>query len=135
MGVTDPRERMAEIARLEREQVAIARKAGRRPAQHIYELAKLRGWSTPAATGNPALQPKGGDPVSQPAPANDAAAAELARIERGQNAARSLSSAGGGAPAALTAEAMANMNEAEFSALLSKTAGNPNAALRKLLGG
>lgn len=132
MGVADPKQRMAEIARLEREQVALARKAGRRPAQHIYELAKVRGWAPKPATAAPAEQVQ---PPSQPAPANDAAAAELARLERGQNAARSLSSAGGGAPAALTAEAIASMSEAEFSALLAKSGGNHNAALRKLLGG
>lgn len=123
MGVTDEKQRMAEIARLEREQVAIARQRGERPAERIYKLAAMRGYT--AAPAQKAVEPGAAKP---------ALAENLERVERGQNAARSLSSAGGGAPAQLTAEAMLNMSDAEFAAALSKMGGNANQALRKLLG-
>lgn len=132
-GLDDPAKRLAEIARLEREEVAFASKRGVRPAQHIYKLAELRGWKAPAAkTDAAAASAQLSDEVKI---ASSAAAEELARLEKGQNAARSLSSAGGSAPAPLTGEAIASMSEAEFDALLRKSGPNHNAALRKLLGG
>lgn len=134
-GMADPNARMAEIARLEREEVAFAKKLGKRPAEHIYSLAGMRGYS---ATVQPvaarSAQSPGAQPGSEQAAPNAEAAAKMTALERGQAAARSLSSTGGGAPSALTAEAMLSMSEAEFGALLAKTATNPNVALRKLLG-
>lgn len=130
-GVDDPAKRLAEIARLEREEVAFATKRGLRPAEHIYKLAGLRGWTPPKTDAAAASAQPSGEQKA----ANSAAADELTRLEKGQNAARSLSSAGGSAPAPLTGEAIASMSDAEFDALLRKSGPNPNAALRKLLGG
>jgi len=130
LGVADPKDRMATIAKLEREQVAIARRLGRRPAEHIYKLALTRGWKAPADS-----KTEGGEAEGEQKKATDAAAEELARLEKGRNAAMSLSGAGGSAPTQLTADAIASMNEHEFKALLDKTGGSRKAAMRKLLGG
>lgn len=129
-GWDNRQQRLAEIARLEREEVAAARKVGRRPAEWIYSIAQMRGYQAKSNSGEAG---KAETQVEQK-PATSAADDKLAQIERGQNAARSLSAAGGNAPAELTAEALANMSEAEFSAVLAKMGGTPNAALRKLLG-
>lgn len=136
-GLSDPKQRAAEITRLEREEIAHARQARQRPAEWIYNLAQMRGYvpqsgQQPAA--NPAQSPAS-QPASEPTPATDPNVARLAQLERGQRAAQTLSSAGGGAPTQLTADALANMSEAEFEAVLAKAGGSQNAALRRLIGG
>lgn len=129
-GVADPKERMATIARMERAEVAEARKMGKRPAEWMYHLAQSRGWSPPSKGAQTAAK---ASPEKTDATAD--AASKLETVQRGQSANLSLSTAGGGAAAPLTAETLANMSETDFEALLAKTGGRQNAALRKLLGG
>lgn len=122
-GVADPGQRQAMIAQMEREEVAKARAAGKRPAEWIYNVSKFRGYSpavnTPVAPAQAA---------SQPAPANAPVASRLDAVERGQQVATSLLNAPGGAPNDLTAESLARMSDTEFAAI-------PKEKLRRLLGG
>ena len=128
-GVADPRERLRQIAALERDEVATARKAGKRPAEWMYRLAAMRGWQPKAGGG--AAAPTLTTP-SEPNAATSDAADRLATIERGQNAAKSLSSAGGGAPRQLTLEALANMSEDEALAMVQRDGGSVDKAFRRL---
>src|SRR6185312_1412787 len=74
---------------------------GKNPGQHFYEFAQARGYRKP----EPA--------PPQVAPVPD----KLATIEKGQQAARSLGSMGGGAAPKKTLETLISMSEAEIAAM------------------
>ncbi|GJE29800.1 hypothetical protein [Methylobacterium organophilum] len=96
-----------------------ARQRGVSPAQHVYDMAKLRGFAPkPAAAAAPVA------PAETPAE-------KAARVAAGQAAAKSLSSAGGAPAGEITLEMLAAMSEEEFDAFQAK---NP-AKVRKLMGG
>jgi antitoxin (DNA-binding transcriptional repressor) of toxin-antitoxin stability system len=118
MGMTDAAERNRFIANEERQLVASAFQSRRSPAQMLYSLAVARGFShTPSA----------------PAPAQPNHAAKIEAIAKGQRAAGvSLSAAGGSAGEGLTAAALADMSEEEFSAVAAKLG---KSKLRQLMGG
>lgn len=81
--------------------------SGQNPAEKIYELAKMRGYT--------------------PQEADD----KIERLQKGQHAAKSLSSAGGRTEPSLNLEALAEMDDAEFGKLLEE---DPD-AFRKVMGG
>jgi hypothetical protein len=126
-GITDAGQRQQMIAQMEKEEVAKARAAGKRPAEVIYNLAKFRGYSAAVqAAQNPTAATA--QTASQPAPANPQVSSVLDNVARGQQIATSLSNAPGGPSNGLTAEAIARMSDPEFAAL-------PKETLRRLLGG
>jgi antitoxin (DNA-binding transcriptional repressor) of toxin-antitoxin stability system len=115
MGMTDAAERNRFIANEERQLVASAFQSRRSPAQMLYSLAVARGFS------------------HTPAPAQPNHAAKIEAIAKGQRAAGvSLSAAGGSAGEGLTAAALADMSEEEFSAVAAKLG---KSKLRQLMGG
>jgi hypothetical protein len=118
MGMTDAAERNRFIANEERQLVASAFQSRRSPAQMLYSLAVARGFSyAPPA----------------PAPAKPDHAAKIESIAKGQRqAGASLSAAGGTAGEGLTAAALADMSEEEFSAVAAKLG---KSKLRQLMGG
>jgi hypothetical protein len=118
MGMTDADERNRFIANEERQIVKSAFESRRSPSQMLYSLAVARGFShTPSA----------------PAPAQPNHAAKIEAIANGQRKAGvSLSAAGGSAGEGLTAAALADMSEEEFSAVAAKLG---KSKLRQLMGG
>lgn len=123
------------IAAEEKELVTKAVKAGQSPAARIFSLSRARGFRPqpkPAADLAAAAAAAGEKPAPKPAAAAGsleqppAAAAvprvadEIARIKAGSEASKSLSSAGGAPPNALTADKLANMPEEEFNALVDR---------------
>jgi hypothetical protein len=118
MGMSDAAERNRFIANEERQLVASAFQSRRSPAQMLYSLAVARGFSyAPPA----------------PEPAKPDHAAKIESIAKGQRqAGASLSAAGGTAGEGLTAAALADMSEEEFSAVAAKLG---KSKLRQLMGG
>ena len=107
LGVTDPAGRDTMIAQQERSIINESFKHRRSPAEAIWKLAIASGFKKAAPEGE--LSP---------------AAKKLAEVQRGQNASKSLSSAGGGAPAeGITLESIADMPEDQFNAFASTVAG------------
>jgi len=74
---------------------------GKNPGQHFYEFAQARGYR----------KPEPAPPQAVPVPD------KLATIEKGQQAARSLGSMGGGAAPKKTLETLISMSEAEIAAM------------------
>lgn len=151
---------VAQILRTEEKgMVREALETGQRPAEVIYEYAKAMGYgiapaggqnadapggvstngvtSAPAggSSGNGAAAPTAGNGATNGA-AQPAAAAkpsvveEIARIQQGQAAGKSLSDTGGGANE-LTVEALAAMSENEFNALYAAKKGQIDSLLGK----
>lgn len=120
-GVSDPAERAQMIVEEERGLVARAVKDNASPAQRVYALAKARGYA-----------PKAAEEPKDKAAAKSPVVEQLENIQRGQSAAKTLSSAGGSPSDALTAEALANMSEEDFAIYLAKT---PKSQQRALMGG
>ena len=111
-GYTDQRQREAILRHEEQELVKTAQKAGKRPAQLVYELAQARGYTKPA-------------PAPAPAPAVD----DIQRIAEAQAANRSLSGMSGSVgKTELTAQDLANMSDAEFASV-------SEAVKRRIMGG
>ena len=113
-------EQAAQQLQMDEYQVAAAAlQRGQNPGQVIYELAKQRGYAR--ATGNDGGRPtSGATPDNRPRPSGNGAeaAAKLATIAKGQQAARSLGQNGGDAPAPLTGvDALAAMSEKEIADL------------------
>jgi len=101
--------RVQQILGLEKLQLAqAALQQGRNPAEIIYALAKMRGYS-----------PNAGAPKGKAA-AGDAEAAKLARIAKGQEAGTSLGAASGAAPGKTGIEALLGMSDAEFASALDR---------------
>lgn len=95
--------------------VVRAKQINKSPAEVMYGIARNFGYRAPAQQQQ---QPQNGQPQSQPAQGD--AAAKVDQINAGQAAAKSLSGAGGRAPVGLTAEALINMSQEEFNAVLRK---------------
>ncbi len=109
LGRQDPQERARIVQQEEQMIVSECLRQGRSPSELIYELAKDRGYSVaPAPAAAPAAAPK------------PSAVAQVAAIKRGQESAKSLGSAAGGATQPLTADVLANMSEDEFDRVVSK---------------
>jgi hypothetical protein len=87
---------------------------GVNPAERFYALARARGYSAKAAE---TTEPSDG---AKTAAALEKAADKLATIAKGQQASKSLSSAGGASNDALTLEAIASMDEEEFAKISDK---------------
>lgn len=111
-GISDPKERLAMMIGEERAIAARALNDRASPAQRLYELAKARGYA----------------PKSE----KSAVVEQIETIQRGQGAAKTLSAAGGSPSEVLTAEALANMSEEEFAAVVAKM---PRSQQRAMMGG
>lgn len=122
LGVSDPAERAAAIARDEAQIVIEATKAGRSPAETILAISIARGFNPGAAS----------DGTMKPTASATQATAKLQQIRNGQAAAQTLSGTGGTPHEGLTAESLANMPQAEFDAMLDKLS---PAQQRQFLGG
>jgi hypothetical protein len=90
---------------------------GKSAAELVYELAKDRGYSKsiPEPAPSPAPVQNGLAAAQRPS-----AVAQVAAIQKGTAAAKSLGSAAGGSNQPLTAELLASMSEAEFDVVYSK---------------
>lgn len=115
-GYADPAERMRIMALDERDIVARSLQARQGnpsapgPAQIIYNLAKARGFTAPAAAANGA----NGAAPAVVAP-RETVTQQVENIQRGQAASRSLSS-GGGSPVsqAIDLQRLADMSDGEY---------------------
>lgn len=114
---------------LMQEEVALGQRAletDRDPGEMVASMAKRRGWK--AADPDPEPNP---NPEPKPAPQEAAikeeivkTEAKIARLEKGQRAARSPSNGGGGAPSnELSLEDIANLDGAAFDAAFSRVKG------------
>lgn len=149
-GMTDPKQRQAQITREEQGLVRNSLDANKSPAEAIFNLAKVRGFAPkPAAPAPvpgaldapaagrpaPAAAPAAAQRQAAPAPAAPAApsvTAEIEAIRRGQEAALSLSvGAGGAPPQELTSAMLADMPQDEFDALMARL---PKSKIRELFG-
>jgi hypothetical protein len=95
-GWTDPVEINDQLARMEAQIVSKAFSDDVNPAQRIYNIAKRRGYS------------------SKPKPEEQKAEEKIATLQKGANAARSLSAASGNQSPPLTLEALAEMDDEDF---------------------
>jgi hypothetical protein len=129
IGYSDPEERNRIRLNEEKSLVTQALRSGKSPAATIYGVAKSLGYVKAAPVADPVI------PAAVPGAAAPAAAPsvtdEIERIQKAQNASRSLSSGGGSAVGAMTVETLANMSEADFEAYARK---NP-AVVKELMGG
>lgn len=133
-GFTDANQRLAQIRNEERELVDMAIQQNQRPAEFIYNYAVAMGFKPTVADPVPAPNPAAGStspapaPAAPPppasmvpgAPAPNEAAQRLMNAQAAQNAAGTLSGAGGAAAEQVNAEAIANMSDEEFLALHQK---------------
>lgn len=118
IGMTDPAERKAYIAKEEKAIVQAALQAKKSPSETLYGLAKARGYAGTA--------PK-------PAQQHNDQQARIQQIANGQKAAGNhLSNAGGSSGEGLTAEAFLNMTDEQYAEAVSKLS---PAQRRTLLGG
>lgn len=115
LGRTNARERANIIAQEELMIVNECLRNGKSAAELVYELAKDRGYSRPEPQ-QPAQNGLAPTQVGQ----KPSAVAQVAAIQKGAAAAKSLGSAAGGSNQPLTAELLASMSEAEFEAVYSK---------------
>lgn len=106
VGWTDPGEIQAMMANEAQGLAHRALQQGRNPAEVVYALAKLRGYSTAAA-------PAGGA-TDDGAAAAAANGEQLRTIERGQQQSRTTAVRGAG-PAPMTVARLAEMSDAEFA--------------------
>lgn len=107
-GWTDPAEIQHMMAN---EATGLAHRAmsqGRNPAEVVYQLAKLRGYTAPVA--DTAANNGGTDAA--------ASEAQLRTIAAGQQQSRSVGNLRGSGPAPLTATGLAAMSEEEFAQML-----------------
>jgi hypothetical protein len=129
-------------------QTAVA--SGLSPSHRIWELARGRGFdgwlAQQQANGNgaayaPSSAPTYAPPVSNgyapPVPnGGPSAVQQIEAINRGQQAARSLSNAGGASINAFSARDLATMSDDEFAAVFNRLQNSGNKArLRELMGG
>ena len=117
-GHDDPAVRLEIIKAEERDIVIRALQNGASPAERIYALAKARGFRNDSGETGRA-----------------AAAERIETIQRGQAAAKSLSSVGGTSGEALTAEALANMPQEEFNTLYERLKSGGAGRVRATFGG
>jgi len=147
MGYTDPNQRMQVIREEEAQLVRKAYEQRKRPAEFIHNVAIMRGFrhappAAPTAAPAPApapaaaVVPPPAAPVPVPNSATPAAinhAQALANQAAARAASATLSGVGGAGSDALTADAIANMSEAEFEALYHKMGGK-RGGMRQFLG-
>lgn len=141
-GVADPKLREQQVVREEKGLVQAALKDGVNPAERIFKMAKLRGFVAKTPEPAPKPAPAAAVPGALDAPVDLTKAPPTAPvvsvkeqvelIKNGQQAALSLSDAGGSAPSELTREMLANMPQEEFDDLCARL---PKSKLRELLGG
>jgi hypothetical protein len=115
----------------------------RDPAADIFRMAQLRGYRPPAPApkaGNgaqpgaaPAAQARPGTPLGAPAAAPTATDI-VASIQRGQQAAQSLSNVSGNAGIELTPQMLADMPEEQFAALYHELEARGKNALMDVMG-
>jgi len=120
-GIHDPAERNERINAEERELVRAALSEGASPAERVFKLAQARGYAKAQRAAQAAAQ----QPQSQ-------TQSKIDEINRGQQAAKSLSNVGGGNSGEMTFEALDKMDNSEFDAFLSKLTPSQ---LREYLGG
>lgn len=104
------------VAKREQMIVNTAIANGKNPAEVIYGLSKARGWAG-----------------TKPAPATPTPAEKVALAAKGQEGAKSLSTAPGAAAAELSPEAVANMSDEDFAAKFGSEKGDRE--FRKMFGG
>lgn len=119
-GYGDANERASIIHADERDIAARALTARHSPAQVIYNLAKARGFTmpaaAPAATSGNGAAPVNGAPRQQPANGAPSVTEQVNNIQRGQAASRSLSSGGGSpVPQGLDLASLVAMSDQEFA--------------------
>jgi hypothetical protein len=114
VGVEDEGQRNAMIAQEERDLVHQAFKAGKSPAQVLWDYALGSGFVKPSGTPQPSAQPN-----------TDQHAANVAKIaaqKKGQAASASLSGVGG-SPRSLTLAQIADMDDEDFSKFVDQMGG------------
>lgn len=111
--------------------------AGKRPSAMIYDMAQRMGYTpwaaqpsltAPDAGAAPAAPVNGTPPVVDAKPKEPSVVEEIERIQRGQEAGKTLSGTGGGGNE-LTVEALANMSERQFEDLYKAKKGQIDALL------
>lgn len=112
----DDQQAFNEVVRKEQQLVNRALQNGSDPADMIYKLAKSRGWAGP-----------------KPAPVTPTPADKVAIAAKGQEAAKSLGAAPGGAAAEMSVEALAGLSDEEFAAKFGGEKGDRE--FRKMFGG
>lgn len=125
LGYNDATERATIITGEERDLVERAFKAGKRPAEFIYNYAATMGYVPPAPTPTPPAPAAAAPAAAAPAPAPAAAptapvqseAEKLLNHQRAQAATQTLSGTGGASGEGLTAESLAAMSDEQFAAL------------------
>jgi len=123
LGVTDPSQRQQIMSQEERSIAAQAFQARRSPAETIYTLAKLRGF-----TGKQAHASNG----QAQARAQSDAAKQLEAAQKGREANATLSGTGASGGGGLTVEQLAAMSDDEFERVYSKLSESDR---RRLMGG
>jgi hypothetical protein len=129
VGHSDPEERNRIRLGEEKSLVAQSLKTGKSPAAIIYAVAKSLGYVKASSVADPVIP--GAVPGAVVAAPGASVTEEIERIQKAQNASKSLSSGGGAAVGAMTVETLANMSEADFEAYARK---NP-AVVKELMGG
>ena len=131
IGVTHPAEQRRIIATDIHNIAVRSRQEGVDFAERLYTLAQKRGFQKAAAAapapGVPPMDASGATvavPVFEQAPV---------RLQSGRDNAMTIGSAGAAPPTRLSVAKIAEMNEAQFDALVSRMKGDPT-ALRDLLG-
>lgn len=127
-GFADPQRRMQMIVADERDLVNGAFQANASPSERLYAMAKARGYvkqeaPQPQPAANGATNGNGAAPTPTPAAkptATETAAEEIARLQRGQDAALSLSNAGGNRSPSITIDDLVNMPDEDFRAFARK---------------
>lgn len=116
------------VHQLMQEEMALGQRAldtDRDPGEMVASMAKRRGWKAAAADPAPVAEPA--KPAPQAAAIKEEIAkteAKIERLEKGQRAARSPSTAGGGAPSPeLSLEAIAELDGAAFDAAFKNVKG------------
>lgn len=131
MGVADEAARNRQISEREKEFVSGILAAKGSPAEALYKVAKVRGYTPKAPAGG---QPASGGATPAPKPAADpGAVAKLEAINKAKETVVSLGGSGGSAGGdALTLEALSNMSESEFSATAKRIG---KAGMARIMGG
>lgn len=143
-GYSDPNERMRIIALDERDIVARALHARQQnasapgPAEVLYKLAESRGYqkrqAAPPPTPAPANGAANGNGATR-APATPSVTEQVQAIQRGQQASRSLSSAGGSPPPqGIDLGEVADMTETQYAQWLRDLSPKQRAEYRAMIG-
>lgn len=118
-GYNDPLERQRLIVADEQALAQRALEGRASPAERLYALAKARGYQEAKTNGTATPAPASSAPAPA-APAQPSVTDEIARLQKGQEAAMSLSNVGGQRTNALSIQDLINMPEGEFRAFARK---------------